>query len=183
MMSGPSLPVGVHRRGGRRSGARRGFRASPAASRNRDFRAGRGRGSSSAATPDVRSKRGTCRRQRRTSPPQRRTRRGSVCRARSEWSGRTGADGASTPALRPPTGTPRQLRDHPEVPAHHTHLHRTEGPRPPGAEDLRDRRQGHRRPNARATHHTEQRPAQVELHHRTHVMKTESIFASTLRRA
>ena len=24
--------------------------------------------------------------------------------------------------------TPRQLRDHPEVPAHHTHLHRTEGP-------------------------------------------------------
>ena len=76
--------------------------------------------------------------------------------------------------------TPRQLRDHPEVPAHHTHLHRTEGPRPPGAEDLRDRRQGHRRPNARATHHTEQRPAQVELHHRTHVMKTESIFASTL---
>ena len=77
--------------------------------------------------------------------------------------------------------TPRQLRDHPEVPAHHTHLHRTEGPRPPGAEDLRDRRQGHRRPNARATHHTEQRHAQVELHHRTHVMKTESIFASTLR--
>ena len=77
--------------------------------------------------------------------------------------------------------TPRQLRDHPEVPAHHTHLHRTEGPRPPGAEDLRDRRQGHRRPNARAAHHTEQRHAQVELHHRTHVTKTESILASTLR--
>ena len=28
--------------------------------------------------------------------------------------------------------TPRQLRDHPEVLAHHTHLHRTEGPRPLG---------------------------------------------------
>ena len=33
--------------------------------------------------------------------------------------------------------TPRQLGDHPEVPAHHTHRHRTEGPRPLGAEDLR----------------------------------------------
>ena len=77
--------------------------------------------------------------------------------------------------------SPRHLRDHPEVLANHTHLHRTEGPRPPGAEDLRDRRQGHRHPNARAAHHTEQRHAQVELHHRTHVMKTESIFASTLR--
>ena len=80
---------------------------------------------------------------------------------------------------RPP---PRQLRDHPEVPAHHAHLHRTACARAPRAENLRDRRQGHRRPNARAAHHTEQRHAQVELHHRTHVAeKTESILASTLR--
>ena len=34
--------------------------------------------------------------------------------------------------------------------------------------------------NARAAHHTEQRHAQVELHHRTHVAKPEFIFASTL---
>ena len=77
--------------------------------------------------------------------------------------------------------TPRQLRDHPEVPAHHTHLHRTERPRPPRAEDLRDRRQGHRRPNARAAHHTKRRHAEMELHHRTHVTKRESIFGPTLR--
>ena len=68
-----------------------------------------------------------------------------------------------------------------KVPAHHAHLHRTACARAPRAENLRDRRQGHRRPNARAAHHTEPRHAQVELHHRTHVAeKTESILASTL---
>ena len=76
---------------------------------------------------------------------------------------------------------PRQLRDHPELPAHHPHLHRTACARPPRAQDLQDRRQGHRRPNARAAHHSEPRHAEMELHHRTHLAKkTESIFAPTL---
>ena len=66
---------------------------------------------------------------------------------------------------------PRQLRDHPELPAHHPLLHRTACARPPGAQDLQDRRQGHRRPNARPAHHTEQRHAEMELHHRTHLAK------------
>ena len=78
---------------------------------------------------------------------------------------------------RPPAG---QLRDHPEVPAHHTHRHRTARPRAPGAQDLQDRRQGHRRADAGVTHHTRQLPAQMELHHRTHVTKTEVILAPAL---
>ena len=72
----------------------------------------------------------------------------------------------------------RQMRDHPEVPAHHTHRHRTARARAPGAEDLQDRRQGHRRADAGATHHTEQLPPQMELHHRTHVTKNGSYFCS-----
>ena len=51
--------------------------------------------------------------------------------------------------------------------------------RTPCAENLQNRRQDHRRPNARTAHHTGQHHAQVELHHRTHVAKTESIFART----
>ena len=46
-----------------------------------------------------------------------------------------------------------------------THRHRTAGTRPPGAQNLQDRRQNHQRPNARASHHAERRPAQMELHH------------------
>ena len=38
--------------------------------------------------------------------------------------------------------------------------------------------QGHRRANAGATHHTEQLPAQMELHHRTHVTKSGSCFCA-----
>ena len=65
---------------------------------------------------------------------------------------------ATPPVLRghqelggPPAG---QLRDHPEIPAHHSHRHRTARPRAPGAQDLRDRRQDHRRANAGTAHHT-----------------------------
>ena len=47
---------------------------------------------------------------------------------------------------------------------------------PPRAEDLQDRRQGHRRPNARAAHHSEQRHAEMELHHRTHLAKKRNLF-------
>ena len=50
----------------------------------------------------------------------------------------------------PPSG---QLPDHSEIPAHHTHHHRTARAGAPGEENLQDRRQGHRRPNGTATHH------------------------------
>ena len=77
---------------------------------------------------------------------------------------------------------PRQLRDHPELPAHHPHLHRTACARPPRAQDLQDRRQGHRRPNARAAHHSEPRHAEMEPTPSNPLSeKTESIFAPTLR--
>ena len=47
------------------------------------------------------------------------------------------------------------------------------------AQDLQDRRQGHRRADAGATHHTEQLPPQMELHHRNPCNeKTEVIFCS-----
>ena len=47
---------------------------------------------------------------------------------------------------------------------------------PPGPQDLQDRRQGHRRADAGVTHHTRQLPAQMELHHRTHVTKKRKLF-------
>ena len=62
------------------------------------------------------------------------------------------------------------------LPAHHPHLHRTACARPPRAQDLQDRRQGHRRPNARAAHHSEPRHAEMELHHRTHLAKKRNLF-------
>ena len=74
---------------------------------------------------------------------------------------------------RPP---PRQLRDHPEIPAHHQHFHRIACARTARAESLQNRRQDHRRPNARTAHHTEQHHAQVELHHRAHVAKNGIYF-------
>ena len=49
-------------------------------------------------------------------------------------------------------------------------------PRAPGPQDLQDRRQGHRRADAGVTHHTRQLPAQMELHHRTHVTKKRKLF-------
>ena len=70
----------------------------------------------------------------------------------------------------------RQRRNHLEVPAHHTHLHRTPCVRAPRAENLQDRRQGHRRANARTAHHTEQHLAKMELHRRTHVTKNGIYF-------
>ena len=63
-----------------------------------------------------------------------------------------------------------------EIPAHHTHRHGTARARAPGAQDLQDRRQGHRCPDAGATHHTRQLNAQMELHHRIHVMKKRKLF-------
>ncbi|MCY4060307.1 MAG: hypothetical protein OXG44_20190 [Gammaproteobacteria bacterium] len=41
-------------------------------------------------------------------------------------------------------------------------------------QDLHDWRQGHRRADAGVAHHTRQLPAQMELHHRTHVTKNGS---------
>ncbi len=73
----------------------------------------------------------------------------------------------------PPAG---QLRDHPEVPAHHTHRHRAARARAPGPKDLQDRHQGHRRPDAGVAHYTRQLNAQMELHHRTHVTKKRKLF-------
>ena len=75
----------------------------------------------------------------------------------------------------PPAG---QLRDHPEIPAHHTHRHRTARACTPGAKDLQDRCQDHRRPDAGAAHHTRQLNAQMELHHRTHVTKNGRYFCA-----
>ena len=66
-------------------------------------------------------------------------------------------------------GTPAgQLRDHPEIPAHHTHGGRAARASASGQEGLQDRHQGRRRTNAGTTHHRGQRLAEVELHHRTH---------------
>ena len=77
--------------------------------------------------------------------------------------------------VRPPSG---QLRDHPEIPAHHTHDARTARTRAHRDKSLRDRRQDHRRRDAGATHHTEQLLAQMELHHRTLVTKTGTYFCA-----
>ena len=66
-------------------------------------------------------------------------------------------------------GTPAgQLRDHPEIPAHHTHGGRAARASASGQEGLQDRHQGRRRTNAGTPHHRGQRLAEVELHHRTH---------------
>ena len=76
-------------------------------------------------------------------------------------------------------GTPAgQLRDHPEIPAHHTNGGRAARASASGQEGLQDRRQGRRRTNAGTTHHREQRLAEVQLHHRTHVAKMGTCFCA-----
>ena len=71
--------------------------------------------------------------------------------------------------------TPRQLRDHPEVPAHHTAPPPVCGSRAHLARKTsKTGRQGHWRPNARDAHHTARRHAEMGLHHRTHVAKRTS---------
>ena len=77
---------------------------------------------------------------------------------------------------------PRQLRDHPELPAHHPHLHRTACARPPRAQDLP--RPASRSPTPKCESCASLRTASCRngtTPSNPLSEKTESIFAPTLR--